>query len=340
MSKESSKKKAKKGGEQFDPSAFYAQVAENKNLGEQFQDELILRIKKSGDPPKFLFDILADYCHGRRKEEWEKLKEASFAKRLYGELCDALETPQLVECFDHKKTPHGLEPRDEFLRIAVSVTPSERGKLEDWLRDRKYLPLLVIAARFRAYGSVFDRLLREWLLKIDRVLRGENDSPKDVSEDTDRWLEMVMGVKRNPRTLRNYLAPIALAYMQGEEVLKINDRLRSEISSLKQDLADEQVRVKDLEGAAECARRDIFKLNENLEEKGSRIGELEEQLTAEVGLGESSVRNAVGSKLARLRQAVGPDLEDLQALLDRPNPNVTPCLKLLTRIRKNLELDE
>ena len=45
--------KERKSGKakRFDSAAFYAQVAENKNLGDQFLEELIQRIRKADDPP-------------------------------------------------------------------------------------------------------------------------------------------------------------------------------------------------------------------------------------------------------------------------------------------------
>ena len=332
--------KERKSGKakRFDSAAFYAQVAENKNLGDQFLEELIQRIRKADDPPKFLFDLLSDYCHGRRKNEWKKLKKASLEETLYEELCLVLEIPELAGQW--KPLGKGLSSADSFLELAISVTPGDRALLESWLRSRKHLPLVVHAARFQEYSGVFDRLMREWLLKIDRALRGDHDSSQSVSKDADRWLESIMGIKRNPRTLRNHLAPIALAYMQGEETLRTNGRLRADVSRIQGDLAAEEARVKKLEAAGDQARADIAESDQIIEQQNTRIGELESQLTAEVGLAKSSVRNAVGRRLESLRQTIIPDLEDLQTLLDRPSPNVTPCLKLLVRIQKSLEFDE
>lgn len=340
MSKKSPPKNKTEGGKAkaFDPSAFYAQVAESKKLREQFLEQLIARIRKSSDPPKFLFDVLTDYCHGRRKDEWKKLRKISFAETLYDELCLILDAPELSGQW--KPLAKGLQSADMFLALAVSVTPGEREDLEVWLRERKHLPLVVLAAHFRTYGGVFDRLMRGWLLKMDKVLRGDHDSVQSVSEDSDRWLETVLGVKRSPRTLRNYLAPVVLAYMQGEETRRLSERLREEIGSLHQSLEVEEGRVKDLEAAAKQAGEKIEGLDEIIIQKDARIVELEGQLNAEVGLGESSVRNAVGSRLASLRQAIGPDLEDLEALLDQPNPDVPLCLTLLARIKKNLTTKE
>ncbi len=328
-----------KKGKAFDSSAFYAQVAESTVLTTEVLNGFLDRLCSSGDSPKTLFGLLADYCGGR-KREWQKLHKAipadqpSFASRVFERLCQLLDVSELSPQWRELRA--GSDSVDAFLELATHSTPNQKKELEAWLKARKQLPILALAMRLRDVDGAFDRIAERWLLKMDTTLRGNRKPCESLRADSHAWLELVLGTKRSPRTLNNYFAPLALAWARTKEALRFSENLERQCNATEANLREAENKIRKLEDElANAAGRDKEQRRQ-IEEKERLLNELRRKIEAEIGLGESNARNSVGRQMSQLRRKMEPDLDDLEQLLDRPNPNVGPCLRLVARIKKNL----